>query len=288
MKILCSLYFLLFATMLHGQEDVLRPHKTAKNDDGAVSSMTSHGAPLQWYLAIEGGLNYNMYSEPQSGLVPNSTYNVFSTGKGTSLFVALTVGVELSKTIGVELALSYDKKKFSNTQQGIRDAIIEPIGSIIPATVETTVEGTATYIGITPLLRYNATEQLCFTFGPTILLTSGTPSQAYNEKIITDSVYYFYGTPQQARSISATGDITTNVSTRFGLALGAGYKFAVSKKAFLYPKIGYQLMLSKFMDDQKFTEDSRPITNPQTTDGASSTNSALNSLQFSIGLLINL
>ena len=84
MKTVLTLFALMVVLpfSIHAQdEDVLHPHGGGKMGSGSSSSSST---PI--ILGIEGGINYNMFSQTITGLLPNSRNEVFKSGSGFSPF----------------------------------------------------------------------------------------------------------------------------------------------------------------------------------------------------------
>ncbi len=298
-----SMFCLLLSmslTALAQDEDVLRPRgSNSSNARRGSSSSSSSSTPI--IFGIEGGINYNMFSQTLAWAIPvaNSNVALYESGSGISPLFGAFVDFGVTQNLGIQVKLAYDQKKFGNSKSAIRDCQIEdPITGIISLT-DANVTGeysqTMTYIDITPQLRWNVTPELFFLVGPTAHFQLDNGSATFTETISSDGqCFYSPNTPQQSKTISASTDSLATNAPRIGMQLDLGYKLALSPSVYLVPKIGYQYMFTKLAEDV-------PITGNPLTDNLdytkfytlgtipySTTNAALHSLQFTLGLWFQL
>jgi hypothetical protein len=274
-------------------EDVLRPHGNkaignSKVQQNAKSISTSKSSII---IGVEGGLNFNMFSQTMNGLTPNSRFAVFESGTGLSPFFGVFIDYEISNNLGFQFKLAYDNKKYSNTNDAIRDCQVvdQSNGSISIADAQVTGNYTnsVSYLDLTPQLRWDATPELFILIGPTIHLQLGKSTLEFEENISSlGECYYNYGTVNQSKTSKLSFESDATVPTRFGTQIDIGYKYPISKNILLVPKIGLQYMFSKLDADKKASDDTKLYTTGIVPFTA--INKSLNSLQFSIGIWFKL
>ncbi len=292
MKIV-SLFLLVLCMSLSASaqdEDVLRPKGSNSSNARRGSSSSSSSTPI--IFGIEAGLNFNMFSQTMSGLVPDSRFALNQSGTGISPFLGVFMDFEVSRNLGVQIKLAYDQKKFGNSKDAIRDCgVVDQltgITTVVDANITGEYTNTISYIDLTPQLRWNITPELVFLIGPTAHFQLGNGSGTYTETVSSDGqCFYNPGTPQQSKTITATVDSLNANAPRFGIQLDLGYKFPLSNSISLVPKVGYQYLFTKISDGGTFQDDSKflstgvaPIVNIS--------NAVLNSLQFTLGLWFQL
>ncbi|MBI3260284.1 MAG: outer membrane beta-barrel protein [Ignavibacteriae bacterium] len=298
MKTTLTIFALM--TVLHfssfaQDEDVLRPHGGGRM--GASSSNSSSSStPIM--LGIEGGINYNMFSQTMSGIVPNSRFAVFESGSGVSPFIGAFVDIGLAHNLGLQIKLAYDQKNFSNTKDAIRTCqYIDPIlgPQVTNANVTGEFTNSITYIDITPQLRWNITPEFFILVGPTAHIKIGSASQTFTETISSDGAcFYNFGLPTQSKTFQVSSDSVAVTSTRFGAQIDVGYKIPLSPSIFLVPKAGIQYMFTKLAEDEAAIDDSKAVSDPNSPTGYTglvpftANDKMLHSLQFSLGLWFQL
>ena len=279
---------ILMTSNLYSQdEDVLRPRGVRNDQSRANSSSSSSKTPL--ILGIEAGLNYNMFSQTITGLVPNSRFAVFESASGISPLVGVFLDVAIADNLGIQFKVAYDQKYIKNTKDAIIDCQIFGVtGSIVDAQISGEFTNTVSYIDLTPLLRWNITPELFLLVGPTVHLQIGNGSGTFTETITSSGDCYFnFGTPDSSKTSTLTFDSLGTVSPRIGAQIDLGYKIAVSPTISLVPKVGYQYMFTKLASDEVGTDNSRQLSTGLVSP-FTATNKILNSLQFTLGLWFQL
>lgn len=271
-------------------EDVLRPRGSNSSNARRGSSSSSSSTPI--IFGIEAGVNYNMFSQTMSGLVPDSRFALNQSGSGISPFVGAFVDIEVARNLGVQIKLAYDQKKFSNSKDAIRDCgVVDQltgITTVVDANITGEYTNTISYIDLTPQLRWNITPELVFLIGPTAHFQLGNGSGTYTETVSSDGqCFYNPGTPQQSKTITATVDSLATIAPRFGIQLDLGYKIPLSNSISLVPKVGYQYMFTKIANDGILQDDSKALSTGVSPD-VSITDRTLHSLQFTLGLWFQL
>lgn len=292
MLTICALIGLVTGATYAQDEDVLRPHGGGKMG-GRSSNASSSSTPIM--LGIEAGINYNMFSQTMNGLVPDSRFAVLGSGTGISPFVGAFIDIGLTDKLGLQVKLAYDQKKFGNIKDGIRNcAVDDPIFGfkVVDAQITGEFTNTITYIDLTPQIRWNVTPEFFVLVGPTAHFKIGNASQTFTETIKTPGdCYYGLGTPNQSKTLQINSDSVTVNSSRLGAQIDLGYKIPLSSSIFLVPKVGFQYMFTKLVDNEVGFDDSKRIDNPPPTTGIvpiTLTDRALHSLQFSLGLWFKL
>lgn len=284
MKIV-SLFLLVLCMSLSASaqdEDVLRPKGSNSSNARRGSSSSSSSTPI--IFGIEAGLNYNMFSQTMSGLLPDSRFAMLASGNGISPLVGAFVDIEVAHNLGLQIKLAYDQKKFGNTGDAIMDCPTLGTGAIADANVTGEYTNTITYIDLTPQLRWNITPELFLLVGPTAHFQLGNGTGTFTETITSDGPCLFQS--NQSKTYTVPIDSLGTIAPRFGAQIDLGYKFNLSPTMFLVPKVGYQYMFTKIADDEASFDSTRepslglvPIT---------LTNKTLHSLQFTLGLWFQL
>ncbi|MCX6153230.1 MAG: outer membrane beta-barrel protein [Candidatus Kapabacteria bacterium] len=276
-----SLAFLVAINAAFSQEDVLRPHGKPKKN---IIDEAQESTPFPFIIGLEGGLNYNMFSQTLTwgSPVPKSIYNAYANGSGLSPFFSIIADFNLNKQIGLQLKLSYDNKKFKNDYTGIADAYTE-LGERADATVKREFENTGSYLGLSAQLRYNLTDQLFIIAGPLVQIPIGNFDQTETESILSPGFYY--NQPGKPTIISVNSTLS-NVKTRIGFELGIGYKVNITKTIFLVPQARFQIMPTKLTDDELGGIDNSRILFGTPT--LTATDKTLNSFQFAVALWFQL
>ncbi|MBK9248333.1 MAG: outer membrane beta-barrel protein [Ignavibacteria bacterium] len=268
-------------------EDVLRPRGSNSSNArrGSSSSGSTSSTPI--IFGIEAGMNYNMFSQTMSGLLPDSRFAMLASGNGISPLVGAFVDIEVARNLGVQIKLAYDQKKFGNSGNAIIDCETAGTGAIVDATITGEYTNTVTYLDLTPQLRWNITPELVFLIGPTVHFQLGNGTGTFSETITSAGECYFnFGQSNQSKTSAITIDSIGTIAPRFGTQIDLGYKFNLSSMIYLVPKVGYQFMFTKLAEDEASSDNSRfpslglvPIT---------ATNKTLHSLQFTLGLWFQL
>ena len=271
-----------FPLIAMADEDVLRPNGVKVFSEGG--SYEAAGERLPITIGVEGGINYNMFNQSLSWStpVPQSVYNTYSTGDGFSVFFGAFVDVPLSKKIGLQFKLSYDKKAFSNEYTCIMDGTNTFTGLREDVSVVNKYETDFSYVGFTLSLRYDITNELVCYIGPTLLVPSADYIQTSTATVLTKDFYWDIPTQQTVR---IQKDTAKNESTRFGLEFGLGYKIKLSPKISLVPQGRYQFMPAKFAEDQSGFDRTRILYG---TPALELKDKKLNSLQIALALCFNL
>ncbi len=268
----------------YSQEDVLRPKGRV---GGGFSSPSGH----PWALGLEAGLSYNKYGADLNwtdGISGNSTdansvYNVFESLSGLSPHVGFFVDYDINRTFGIHVKFLYNQFKYSNNSDGIVD-FYDP--TTFPSTylgteiVNLEVEDSYNFLSFDPSLRINANEKLYFLLGPSFNYGIGTRTNQY-DFTKKDTDINFVGenaTGENSSSIAASEDFKT---TRYGINLGAGYKFKISDDIYLAPQINYNLDITSY-NNQQFLNDNQTLTEGIKILNLS--NQSVNQLRFSVTL----
>lgn len=262
----------LFAvTTALAQENILQPH-----GDG-MSRRSSSKTPIA--IGIDAGINYSFFSQSISAEVLQAlpALKVFESGSGIAPLVQAYVDIGIHRSVGIQLKIGYDAKKFGNEETNTQDCEVLG-GSSTIATINNEYTTSPAFIALGVLARIDLTERFVGTIGPIVHFASGKPLQKVTRTIQSpDNCYFNIGTPEQSRSIHAEGEIESTTSPRFGMELGLGYKIPLTPSITLVPKAGFQFFFSKAFDEK------------QSEDGqTSAANARLHSAQFSIGLLFGL
>lgn len=287
------LVFMKYNFSFAQDEDVLRPHGNKANGNSKVqqnakSISTSKSSII---IGLEGGLNFNMFSQTMNGLTPNSRFAVFESGSGVSPFFGAFIDYGITNNIGIQFKLAYDNKKYGNSKDAIRDCQVVDQSNgtvnIVDAQVTGNYTNSISYLDITPQLRWDATPELFVLIGPTIHLQIGKSSLEFEENISSlGECYYNYGTVNQSKTTKISLESDATVSTRIGTQIDVGYKLPISKNILLVPKIGFQYMFSKSDVDETASDDTKLYTTGIVPFTA--INKSLNSFQFSIGIWFKL
>lgn len=265
----------------YSQEDVLRPNGRA---DGGFTKSSKN----PWAIGLEGGLSYNMYGADLNWTeangdptTANSVYNVFESMSGLSPHFGVFVDYDIDKTFGIHVKFLYNQFRYSNNSDGIVD-FYDATSTIYLGTeiVNLETEDCFNFFSFDPSLRINATEQLYFLVGPSLNYGMGTRTNQF-DFTKEDSDINFVGpnaTSDNSSSISASEDFK---STRYGINLGAGYKFKVSNNLYLAPQINYNFDISSYNNQQLFND------NQTGTEGVkilNISNQSVNQIRLSITL----
>lgn len=261
---------------LLSQEDVLRPRKPG-------SSTTTEKSDFKrkpFYIGVEGGLNTNFYSQnlSWSSPVPNSIYNVYSSGLGFSPYFAALIDLSLSSSWSLQGRLTYDAKSFSNSYTGTVDATFAN-GSVMDAQEELKYDATCAFFGISIFFRYDLTENLFLIFGPTIQLPIGKLDQTNTQTLLSQDAYFDLITQRKVNTFTTTP--ATELNARIGAEFGVGYKIPLSKKILLVPQARFQFMPTLIFDNQVTNDGMRSFYGNPILSG---TDNMLHSLQIGLGI----
>jgi hypothetical protein len=295
---------LIVASMAFSQEDVLRPHGERKKTGGGSTEYLYRRSPFT--LGIEGGINFNMFSQdiiwekdPNTGqdYVQHGTiFDGLGSATGISPHVGIFAGFDFSSTIGVLLRLAYDNKYVNKSLTGT-DYSYNAISGFTEHPMKVDVSMNASYLSFTPLLKIQATPDLFFTVGPTLQFLLGdvetkwSPTVTDNSAFLNEFLFWqsmgFGSTYSETITIKDAGSDSVAYTPRLGLEAGIGYKIPISNNIFIVPQIRYQLMLTNVLTDTYFYV--FPIANPtnQLT-VEQSQNKMMHSLQLALALWFDL
>lgn len=299
---------IVFCTSAHAQEDVLRPNgRDGGTSSGSSSGGSSSGIPI--FIGVDGGINYNIFSANFDQYPKGTVYNPFESASGISPFFDAYIDFGVSRNIGIQLKLSYDTKNFGN-DRSTTDTLegffysetggtpIYSAGELV--TYKQDLEVTSAYLGITPLLRVNLTENFLLTFGPSIQIPLGDIEQTDDLEVTASPEGFnpfFYdgngdGIPDDRNNNGtfvddyfAKGTLTSRArnpqSPRIAIELGLAYRIPLTRSIALLPRAGFQYFVSPIVKKQ----DSEYIGVDAATHDSKPT---VHSAQFSIGLLFGL
>lgn len=298
---------IVFCTSAHAQEDVLRPNGS---DGGTSSSGSSSGSSskIPIFIGVDAGINYNIFSANLDQYPKGTVFNPFESASGISPFFDAYIDFGVARNIGIQLKLSYDTKNFSNdrsttdTLEGFfyRDQSLPEYSAGERVTYSQELEVKSAYLGITPLLRVNLTDNLLLTVGPSIQIPLGDIEQTDKLEVTASPDGFnpfFYdgdgdGLPDDinnngtiADDFFAKGSLASTArnpqSPRIAIELGLAYRIPLSPSIALLPRAGFQYFVSPMVEKQ----DSEYIG----VDGAKhDSKPTVHSAQFSIGLLFGL
>lgn len=268
------------------QEDILRPKGKKIIGNQANTTNNDNFKRNAFIIGLEGGLNFNMYSSSKSysPALPDPAGMVTNSGTGLSAYAGLNVGYEINDKFALHFRLNYDQKYFKNTKEGDID-ISDANGVYLQTGREKQgYDFTIDYLHLALDLRYNFTKNLFGTVGLFYQSQLGKAVVNVDYYMLTPDAWYNYGTfnPTELHF----SDSSSTLPTRTGIELGLGYKYEISHKMYLVPQIRYQYSFSKFDSDGQITDETRSATIGTST--VNTTNQALNSLQFGLGLWFEL
>ena len=268
--------------------DVLRPSR----------SKSSQGSSLL-YLGIEGGMNYNLFSQTINRVpadpfdttpLSDSPLDAYKSGKGFSPFGAIFLDIPLSPTIGIQPKISYDRKKFGRKTTGTCECT-DDFGTVTgttPEDLDYTV--TASYIGLGALLRFDLTPDWFLEAGPMIQFRTGNAKLDLTLSLPASSTCYFRmdfnNNRGQFKTISGSDDSIQTTKTRFAIEAGGGYKIPLSSTVFLVPQLRFQFFVTKFADDEPGIDASQAQL--QGTDNLTYKDRMLHSIQLSLALMFKI
>jgi len=299
------------ALTVSAQEDVLRPNGRPGAIGGTSSSTSTSRAPF--VIGIEGGANFNFFGQGYTSdpVIENSPEAALESGFGVSPEFGVFVDVGLSRTIGLQFRLAYDAKAASGSKDGIIDAtpqgVVEGPGggrvdgfTITPMDVTAEHSLTANNLAIALLLRADLTENLFVTFGPIMHMVMGDVTRTDKvTKIGPEDTWITVDydlNPGQYDMIERETTVAQNLlpnasglnsvaeyaTSRFGLELGLGYRFALSKSIYLAPNLRYQYMFTPMNGEFAAVDLSQPFS--QSTAALTYDPSTLNTLALIIQL----
>lgn len=282
---------LLVASAAHAQdEDVLRP--SGRLATGRTSASPSSGSS-RWAIGVEGGVNASFFGQTVNGPLETSIFRVNESGFGIAPFASLFVDYSITDRIGVQLKAAYDGKAFGRTHKAVvdctlRDALGNAIG-VVATDMEAEYSSTIAYATITPLFRWEPLDRFVVLIGPTFQFRASALTTTSTVSVADTSLCLFNpGTPDESRTISSEESLdSTLANLRVGIDVSIGYRFWLSPTVSLVPRIGYQYIFTRPLEndvagiDQSRlgTDQARPYT---------ITDPTLHSLQAVLGLWINL
>lgn len=285
MRVFVILFMAAAISAVAQDEDVLRPNG---RPDGSSSSSSSASIPI--IFGLEGGLQYNMMSQPMDGFRSSSPFRTFEEGSGLSPYAAIMVDFGVAPTVGIQLRMGWDPKFFENSFDSQQDCIDETTGDVPIATVRSKYSGEISYLNIGASIRWNVTKGLFILAGPVASFSNSTFKETLDEEVLSPEECYFnFGTPQQSKTRSQTIESdTTAQGTRIGLEAGVGYMIDLGSNISLVPRVEYQYMFTPLVKSSgEQLVDSSGAVNFGTAAGTVS-DATLNSLRFVLGLWITL
>lgn len=258
-------------------EDVLRP-RGGKTYSLPSSSQYTSPKKGMIYFGVEGGLNYNMFTQDVSGYEASGYDSRFTdfanSGSGISSFYNFYVDIPVSSSMGVQVNLGLDNKVVGNTGSYLRPCFLED-GTQTAAPVNGEYTDKIDYLQLGLKLRYNVTPNVFVAVGPMLHFRNNGSTSEFTETITDGECFFNFNTPQQSKTFSAvTTDSPVLNNTRVGADIGVGYLIPLDRNFFLIPRIGYQYFFTPVSADDV-----------DVTVGTSITNRNLNSLQLGLSLM---
>ena len=310
---LITLLNILFVCSLYSQnEDVLRPKgKPLTAEEMSQYSWVNHPDKKPWTIGIEGGLNFNMFSQKLERDFPlSSPEDVLKSGFGISPFAGLLIDYSFTNQVAVQLRVDYDIKNYSNKVESAIDAS-DPSGNITNMLVSAEYNAKSTYLSVTPLIRYNIDERFFLLGGITFQSRMGdyTREDIFSKSTNDDTTWInidYNLVPGQYSSVSG---VVTNANTNFlppvtqtfpqvqstlheyvksrmGIEVGIGYLFPLSNSIALATQARYQYMFGTTNETFTVTDVSRAPSNKLSN--VTYSNAMLHSVQLAIGLWFKL
>jgi hypothetical protein len=268
------------------EEDVLRPQGRRANDNPVyLSSGSSAAGAMKLAIGIEGGLNFNMYSAKNTGLVADSRLAPIMEGTGLSPTLGVFADMSIDKTIGLMLSVAYDAKSAGKTMNTKADCQLDN-GVITTADIQGVSSLTMQYLTTSLMARVNLSDNWFILMGPTVQFRLGDQKSGLRETALGDCLFRDeFGNPI-LREVNAEGVDSTAASTRLGATIAVGYKAPIAKNIDIGGRVGFQLMSTKISPDTGGVDPSRSLTlgnKPFTM-----TDQLLNSVQAAVMLWFHL
>lgn len=224
--------------------------------------------------------------------------DLYNSASGIAPLFGATFGYRFTKIFGVEVDLSYDSRRTSNS------GVTNDIAAVITPTDTTSQESPvdknftigADYIslGLAVTARFAPIE---LSIGPVYSLAQkGVVEETTRWQPSDPAVYYFRQEPDE--SVGLRGGVTdsTKVDDRVSLRIGAAATFPITNRIELVPRVSYDIGLTDMFtgsDVYVMEADPQAMTDPNATNQnffLARFNNAmrLSALQFSLGVRINL
>jgi hypothetical protein len=223
------------------------------------------GSATSWYIEPHAGIDYSFidgnpairapmsYAGPERSPVTGegeptgpTVLDIYEDASGLAPLVGVTIGVQLSPTIGLELDLAYDSRRGSASGMTrdlceIRDTITnEPIGTVWePANKEITIGADYLSLGLVGTFGF---KQFFFYAGPSVgIPLARTVDETTSWADETTPCRYFFGTADESMELVGVLDESVETATRVSLKLGVGVHVAIGSRVELVPRVGYDL-----------------------------------------------
>jgi len=277
--LLALMLLLIAAPAIFCQEDVLRP-KWGEDRTKGTSEWDDYYSPFTF--GVEAGLNFNAFSQKMTWFQQHGTiFNDLENAEGFSPHFGIMGEVPISKNLGIQLKLAYDKKYVAVSTTGY-DYATDYIGNTTKHNMSLDVESKADYFTFTPLLRINITDRWFATVGPTFhfllgdVETTWKPATKDGSSLVSIDFWNYLGFGNETAG-SRTYSDAGKESVRSGIEIGAGYKIPISKKVWLVPQLRLQAMFTNITKDQSISNIyGQTIETPE--------NRAMHSLQFALAV----
>lgn len=259
-------------------EDVLRP---------VVPSSA------RYYLEPHIGLNLTqMSADPvvRAQIPGEGDLDIYRSASGIAPFVGLTVGYQINRIGGIELDLSYDGRRASNSGSTLDGCeVIDTVagGSTIvlrPTDKEYTVGVDYFTIALSGTLTF---DQFFLHAGPSISVALGsTFTETMRWSGEDPECRYFYQTVDESLEIVGTPD-TLESAVKVAFRLGAGVIISIADGVEMIPRVSYDLMLSDaFTHSGGYTLRREGTVSPNVLTSEYSGAITLSALQASLGIRI--
>ncbi len=280
-KVILTLCLFVCLQISSNAEDVLRPKgRIGGTESSGGNGLTGFDGVSPISFGIEGGANLNFFGSTVSvnqtyydninvflapagmSMFYNDLGYVFESGFGVSPHIGLFIDVPINDKSGIGLRVSYDSRSFGNSKDGFSNPAIAGImydNPTIPFTLE--YKDTYDYIAVNLNYRYNFTKEFFMTFGLNFDFLENSKSETTytsndpNYPLMSTAVGYVpaINTTAGATAMTTTETKKNNprmISERFGLEVGANYKFELSNSIALVPYARFQFFVTKPFEDE--------------------------------------
>jgi hypothetical protein len=223
-------------------ETVLHP------DPGAVSN---------WFVQLQGGLNYTLLQgnslvrQQSSSEQPTSIYKSSS---GLGGIVGGSFGYYITPNFGLSLSGDYDVRYASASANTIDSCLgRDPSGTVVtrlalPTHKEYSVR--ADYISFTLAGIYQH-DNWQLSIGPSISFPSSGRIQERSDILDSGSCFYLQDSLDQTRHIVGVNTQNENLNTRISIKFGVGYAIRLSEKFSVVPQVAFDLGLTHTYSDHQ-------------------------------------
>lgn len=239
---------------------------------------------LRLVIGVEGGINYNSFSETINAPADYS-YQVLGQGSKIAPYGKVFLDYGFTENFGLVLKAFYDDKSFGNKGGGnlpctIHDQTTGDTTTIMSA-VNLEYSVSLPYFGATVAARYSILPEWFLSLGPTFQFgpdsAKGTATFMSTDTTGGSGGCFFnYGSAEQSKTLTVRY-ARKSFSTRIGAELASGYKIGLSPGIALVPTVSFQYFFTNILDRDA---------NPDGSQNASGGN--LFSIQGGIGLLFTL